>query len=89
MPTLAVSIHPHRHARMVQSLAWSDPESAMAELASWSAVAQAMSEKVTGVRATPAVQDVDEWCAVPVPHLGLVLTSGRSPATGSVRPPSS
>jgi len=53
--------------RDLARLAWSDPASPMAELASWSAVAQAMSEKVTGVRATPAVQDVDEWYAVPVP----------------------
>lgn len=53
--------------RDLARLAWSDPEGPMVELASWSAVAQAMSEKVTGVRATPAVHDVDEWYAVPVP----------------------
>jgi len=53
--------------RDLARLAWSDPEGPMVETASWSAVAQAMSEKVTGVRATPAVQDVDEWYAVPVP----------------------
>ena len=53
--------------RDLARLAWSDPEGPMVETASWSAVAQAMSEKVTGVRATPAVQDVDEWDVVPVP----------------------
>lgn len=53
--------------RDLARLAWSDPDTPMVELASWSAVAQAMSEKVTGVRATPAVQDGDEWYAVPVP----------------------
>lgn len=53
--------------RDLARLAWSDPQGPMVELASWSAVAQAMSEKVTGVRATPTVQDVDEWYAVPVP----------------------
>jgi hypothetical protein len=53
--------------RDLARLAWSDPEGPMVETASWSAVAQAMSEKITGVRATPTVQDVDEWYAVPVP----------------------
>jgi hypothetical protein len=53
--------------RDLARLAWSDPEGPMVESASWSAVAQAMSEKVTGVRATPTVRDVDEWYAVPVP----------------------
>ncbi|MFC7723681.1 DUF6461 domain-containing protein [Nocardioides sp. GCM10028917] len=99
--------------RDLARLAWSDPASPMAELASWSAVAQAMSEKVTGVRATPPCRTSTSGtpcrCRGPLrrttdahpdghreapswpcgPHLGLVLTSGRSPSPGSVRSPSS
>jgi hypothetical protein len=53
--------------RDLARLAWSDPEGPMVEIADWAAVAQAMSEKVTGVRATPSVLDADEWYVVPVP----------------------
>lgn len=53
--------------RDLARLAWSDPEGPMVEIADWAAVAQAMSEKVTGVRATPSVMDVDEWYVVPLP----------------------
>ena len=53
--------------RDLARLAWSDPEGPMVEIADWAAVAQAMSEKVTGVRATSSVLDVDEWYVVPVP----------------------
>lgn len=53
--------------RDLARLAWSDPEGPMVELADWAAVAQAMSEKVTGVRATSSVLEVDEWYVVPVP----------------------
>jgi hypothetical protein len=52
--------------RDLARLAWVDPDGPMVETASWAAVAQAMSEKVTGVRA-PAVWDVGQWYAVPVP----------------------
>ncbi|WP_322920362.1 DUF6461 domain-containing protein [Nocardioides renjunii] len=53
--------------RHLAALAWDDLEGPMVETADWSAVAQAMSEKVTGVRATAAVQDVEEWYVVPLP----------------------
>ncbi|MDZ5660977.1 hypothetical protein SFC79_04305 [Nocardioides sp. S-58] len=53
--------------RDLAALAWDDLEGPMVETADWSAVAQAMSEKVTGVRVTPAVQDVEEWYVVPLP----------------------
>lgn len=53
--------------RDLARLAWDDLEGPMVETADWFGVAMAMSEKVTGVRATPAVQDVDEWYAVPLP----------------------
>lgn len=53
--------------RDLAALAWDDLEGPMVETADWSAVALAMSEKVTGVRATPAVQDVDDWYVVPLP----------------------
>jgi hypothetical protein len=53
--------------RDLARLAWDDLEGPMVETADWFGVAMAMSEKVTGVRATPAVQEVDEWYAVPLP----------------------
>ena len=53
--------------RDLARLAWSDPAGPMVEIADWAAVAQAMSEKVTGVRATSSVLDADEWYVVPVP----------------------
>lgn len=53
--------------RDLARLAWSDPEGPMVETADWALIAQTMNEKVTGVRATPAVLDSDEWYAVPVP----------------------
>jgi hypothetical protein len=53
--------------RDLAALAWVNPEGPMVETADWSAVALAMSEKVTSVRATPAVQDVDDWYVVPLP----------------------
>ena len=48
-------------------LAWDDLDGPMVETAGWFRVAMAMSEKVTGVRATRAVQDVDDWYVVPLP----------------------
>ena len=52
--------------RDLARLAWEDPEGPMVATASWSKVAMAMSEKVTGVRATRAVQDGQDWYVVPV-----------------------
>jgi Family of unknown function (DUF6461) len=53
--------------RDLARLAWDDLEGPMVETADWFSVAMAMSEKVTGVRATRAVQDVEEWYVVPLP----------------------
>ena len=39
----------------------------MVETADWASVGMAMSEKVTGVRASRAVWDVEDWYAVPLP----------------------
>jgi hypothetical protein len=57
--------------RDLARLAWEDLDApTMVETADWSGVALAMAEKVTGVRADPAVQRVrgkDNWYAVPLP----------------------
>ncbi len=53
--------------RDLARLAWEDLEGPMVETADWSAVALAMSEKVTGVRATPAVRKVKESYVVSLP----------------------
>ena len=53
--------------RDLATLAWDDLDGPMVETADWFRVAMAMSEKVTGVRATRAVQEVDDWYVVPLP----------------------
>jgi hypothetical protein len=53
--------------RDLAALAWDDLDSPMVETTNWFRVAMAMSEKVTGVRATPAVEDVDDSYVVPLP----------------------
>lgn len=52
--------------RDLATLAWDDLDGPLAESADWFKVAMAMGEKVTGVRATRAVQDVDDWYVVPL-----------------------
>lgn len=53
--------------RDLAALAWDDLEGPMVETADWVTVAMAMSEKVTGVRATGAVWKSQEWYVVPLP----------------------
>lgn len=53
--------------RDLARLAWEDLDGPMVETADWLAVATAMSEKVTGVRATRDVRQVDDWYVVPLP----------------------
>lgn len=53
--------------RDLARLAWEDYEGPMVETADWFGVATAMTEKVTGVRATPDVRDVADWYVVPLP----------------------
>ncbi|PUA80214.1 hypothetical protein C7S10_13730 [Nocardioides currus] len=53
--------------RDLAALAWVDPDAPMVEGADWFAVAMAMGEKVTGVRATNAVRDVRDSYVVPLP----------------------
>lgn len=53
--------------RDLARLAWDDLEGPMVQTADWLSVATAMSEKVTGVRATRDVRDVDDWYVVPLP----------------------
>ena len=56
--------------RDLARLAWVDLDGPFVETADWFAVAMAMSEKVTGVRAAPAVQDVTDAYVVPLPWAG-------------------
>lgn len=53
--------------RDLARLAWEDFSGPMVETADWFSVATAMSEKVTGVRATRDVRDVVDWYVVPLP----------------------
>jgi hypothetical protein len=53
--------------RDLARLAWEDLDGPMVETADWLAVATAMSEKVTGVRTTRDVRQVDDWYVVPLP----------------------
>ncbi|MCF6379211.1 DUF6461 domain-containing protein [Nocardioides KLBMP 9356] len=53
--------------RDLARLARVDPKGPMVETASWSAVALAMSEKVTGVRAVRPGWETGDWYVVPVP----------------------
>lgn len=56
--------------RDLARLAWNDLSGPLVETADSSTVGLAMAEKVTGVRADPAVQDVEgkgNWYAVPMP----------------------
>lgn len=53
--------------RDLARLAWEDLDGPMVETADWASVGMAMSEKVTGVRASRAVWDVEDWYAVPLP----------------------
>lgn len=53
--------------RDLARLAWEDLDGPMVETADWLGVATAMSEKVTGVRATRDVRQVDDWYVVPLP----------------------
>ncbi len=53
--------------RDLAALAWEDLEGPTAETAAYFDVAMSMCEKVTGVRATNAVEDVSDWYVVPMP----------------------
>ncbi|MCW2738498.1 DUF6461 domain-containing protein [Nocardioides sp.] len=52
--------------RDLAALAWEGDDDD-AETNDWFAVAMAMCEKVTGIRATAAVRDVEDWYVVPLP----------------------
>lgn len=54
--------------RDLARLAWVDYKGPpMVETADWFSIATAMSEKVTGVRATSDIRDVTDWYVVPLP----------------------